>query len=289
MGIARNSKEIPPKLQEGDVVEIVDIRIEDDRMRGKLATGGWISIKHTTNNYWVWARQQDNTVKSMKPYLGEVHYESENYQAAIFPTGVAGIFNVTIMDSELAFDNDLVGHQLFDVPEDQITANESPEGDTIFLDDESDAEEGGEEQPYLSDEWIGTWSAVATENFEEYLKAKGAPWAARKMVKKIMGKNWVYEMDRTDDGLSITLKKPKESHGVYVWGKEVSNTKPNGKQVRSTARLVDGDIHLNMNHEDNDNWDETVRTMEPGGNRHVLTMTCKGVSMKRVMEKVEDI
>lgn len=53
------------------------------------------------------------------PSIGEVHHEGKRLPAAIFPTE-NGKFNVTIMESKEAWENDLVGIHLFDLPKQRV-------------------------------------------------------------------------------------------------------------------------------------------------------------------------
>lgn len=118
--IDRQSKKFPQQLEPGDKINIVQIRLLEDRIRGKLKRGGWISIAHVTVENWVWAEKRGTLSESSpKPYLGMVEHNSNEFLAAVFPTE-GETCNVTIMESEEADKSGLVGTKLFDVSSDKI-------------------------------------------------------------------------------------------------------------------------------------------------------------------------
>jgi len=57
----RESSELETRLIAGDKIEIVEIRLVGDRIRGRLEEGGWISIQSTCDKAWVWARPEGVT------------------------------------------------------------------------------------------------------------------------------------------------------------------------------------------------------------------------------------
>lgn len=114
--IERDSAKFGMQLHPGEKISIVQIELLKDRIRGKLSGGGWISIAHTSQKNWVWAKK---TI-SIKPYLGVVNFEKKAYLAAVFPAAGESC-NATIMESETADLNDMTGKHLFDIPKDQIT------------------------------------------------------------------------------------------------------------------------------------------------------------------------
>jgi len=120
--IARDSKTFPKQLHPGEKISIVQIELLEDRIRGKLSGGGWISIAHTSVENWVWAKKTGTVAEGSgpKPYLGVVNFEKKAYLAAVFPAAGESC-NATIMESETADLNGMTGKHLFDIPKDQIT------------------------------------------------------------------------------------------------------------------------------------------------------------------------
>merc|ERR1719219_407607 len=87
-GIKRDSEALPDQLKPKQIIKIVQIQQLEDRIRGELSTGGWISIAHVSVENWVWAEMVGETkTKALgpKPYLGIVQHDKKRYPAAIFP------------------------------------------------------------------------------------------------------------------------------------------------------------------------------------------------------------
>jgi len=118
--IERKSKPFERQLHVGEKISIVQIELLKDRIRGKLSGGGWISIVHTSQKSWVWAKKTVPEGSGPKPYLGVVNFEMKAYLAAVFPAAGESC-NATIMESETADLNGMTGKHLFDIPKDQIT------------------------------------------------------------------------------------------------------------------------------------------------------------------------
>jgi len=138
--IARDSEALKNQLAPQQIIKIVQIKQLEDRIRGELETGGWISIAHVSVENWVWAEMIGKPSpgkrimqNAPKPYLGIVQHDKKRYPAAIFPKPKGDSCNVVIMESEPANINEMTGKHLMDISTDQITKVDKA---TFFSDDD---------------------------------------------------------------------------------------------------------------------------------------------------------
>jgi len=139
--IERDSEALSTQLKPSQKINIVQIKQLEDRIRGQLKSGGWISIAHVSVENWVWAEMIDKPSKpkrtmvptAPKPYLGIVQHDKKRYPAAIFPKPKGDSCNVVIMESEPANINNMTGKHLIDISTDQVTKVDKA---TFFSDDD---------------------------------------------------------------------------------------------------------------------------------------------------------
>jgi len=136
--IKRDSEALQDQLKPAQIIKIVQIQQLEDRIRGELSTGGWISIAHVSVENWVWAEmvgkpKTQSKALGPKPYLGIVQHNKKRYPAAIFPKPKTDSCNVVIMESEPANINNMTGKHLMDISADQITKVDKA---TFFSDDD---------------------------------------------------------------------------------------------------------------------------------------------------------
>jgi len=135
--IKRDSEALRDQLAPQQIIEIVQINQLEDRIRGELSTGGWISIAHVSVENWVWAEMIGKPSQNApKPYLGIVQHDKKRYPAAIFPKPKGDSCNVVIMESEPANINEMTGKHLMDISTDRITKVDKA---TFFSDDDDAA------------------------------------------------------------------------------------------------------------------------------------------------------
>jgi len=126
--VERDSKCIEPKLKPGERVNCVEVRILDDRIRGRLESGGWMSLRHTTNRNWIWARPA--VVFHAQPWVGRVQINNTWYLAAVFPReaepgGTQQFFDATIMESKRAESKGVIGRKIYELAESQVMKNDT--------------------------------------------------------------------------------------------------------------------------------------------------------------------
>jgi len=82
LDVDRNSQELRRRLNAGDKVFVEEVKYVDDRVRGRLSTGGWISIASTDEDAWIWAKPEG--FKGGHPrFEGEIHVDQQWYPAVV--------------------------------------------------------------------------------------------------------------------------------------------------------------------------------------------------------------
>uniref|UniRef100_A0A8C8RP44 Fatty acid binding protein 5 n=1 Tax=Pelusios castaneus TaxID=367368 RepID=A0A8C8RP44_9SAUR len=129
------------------------------------------------------------------------------------------------------------------------------------------------------DEFVGKWTLISSEGFDEYMKALGVGVALRKMGS--VAKPDVYI---TKDGDTITIKTEstfKSSQLSFKLGEKCEENTLDGRKVQTLVTLNDGTLTQLQQ------WDgkETTITRKIEDGKLVVECDMNGCKSKRVYQK----
>ncbi|XP_056620326.1 fatty acid binding protein 7, brain, b [Triplophysa dalaica] len=131
----------------------------------------------------------------------------------------------------------------------------------------------------MVDAFCGTWKLVSSENFDEYLKALGVPFAIRQVAGAL--KPTLIISKQGDIVICKQQSTFKNSEISFRLGEEFDETTPDGRQCKSIV-VMDGDRFVQVQ-----KWNgkETTYAREMKDGKMIAKLTCEGVVAVRSYEK----